>query len=77
MKKPTADEIKNAREVLRNAGYFTDNLWCVADVQGKFQCTDEEAQIVLLKALENESTMEQIFLAIEFAAENYNHKKIN
>lgn len=59
-----------AREVLRKAGYFVDNLWTVDDVKSKFNCTDEEAQEVLNGALTNEATMEQIWFAIEVHGED-------
>jgi hypothetical protein len=66
MNKPTPHEIIEAKELLKRAGFFTDNLWCNEDVQAKFKCTDEEAQNVLDKAMRNEATMEQIWFAIDF-----------
>ena len=59
-----AIRIEQAKTVLKNAGYFVDNLWSVADVQGIFECSQEEAMTVLNRALTNEATMEQIWLAI-------------
>jgi hypothetical protein len=44
--------------------YQTDNLWCVADVQSRFDCTDEQAMDVIEKALTRYYTMEQIWQAI-------------
>lgn len=63
------DKIEQAKQTLRDAGYFIDNLWCVDDVKGKYKCADDEvAQGILEKALTNEATMEQIWLSIdEFA----------
>jgi len=57
-------DVELAKELLRKAGFYTDNLWSVADVKAKFKCTDEEAQKVLHNALKNEATMEQIWFAI-------------
>ena len=68
-------EEQKARELLESKGYFVGNLWSVQDVQSRFNCTDEEAQLVLEKALTNEATMEQIWLSISFAAEEYNLEK--
>lgn len=62
--------VEKAKKLLREAGYFVDNLWCVDDVKGKFDCTDEEAQGVLYGALQNDATMEQIWLAIDIHGEN-------
>ena len=60
---------KEAKEVLKNAGYFVDNLWHVNDVQANYDCTEEEAQEVLDGAFNNDATMEQIWFAISFHAE--------
>lgn len=62
------DEIKKAREVLREAGYYVDNLWHIDDVKGLFKnVTDEEAYNILDSALTNEATYSQIWMAIDFA----------
>ena len=66
---PTDREIEEAKVLLRKVGYFTDNLWCIEDVQGRFKCDDETAQAILNTALTNEATMEQIHYAIGDAAE--------
>ena len=60
-----------AKEVLENKGYFTDNLWCVADVKGKFECDDETAQRVLKNAFNNDATYEQIWMSIDCAGESF------
>jgi len=57
--------VEEAKAVLKANGYFVDNLWHVEDVKSKFNCTDEEAQDVLLESLTNEATMEQIWFSIE------------
>ena len=57
--------IEKAKTFLEKEGYFTYNLWCVDDVKCKFKCSDEQAQEVLRSALQNDATMEQIWLAIE------------
>ena len=69
-------EIEKAKEVLREAGYFTDNLWQVDDVKGKFNVTDEEAQEVLEAALTNEWIMEQIHYVINEVAEDFEFKRV-
>ena len=52
---------EQAKEVLRNAGYYVDNLWTIQDVQDRFECNDETAQEILHDALTNEYIVEQIF----------------
>jgi hypothetical protein len=60
---------QDLRQELQLRGYQTDNLWQGDDVQGMYDCTEEEAMKVLIKALQNEATMEQIWLSIEYEAE--------
>lgn len=67
MEKFTDDQL---RKELERRGYYTGNLWTVSDVKIKFECTDEEAQDVLDNALQNEATMEQIWLSIQIFGED-------
>jgi hypothetical protein len=64
------DKIQQAKRVLQEAGYYTLSLWNINDVKGSFECTDEEAHNVLHFALNNEATMEQIWLSIKTDAES-------
>ena len=68
--------VEEAKKVLREAGYQVDNLWHIDDVKLKFNCDDDEAMGVLIDALENEATMEQIWFAIQFHGENDGLKPI-
>lgn len=62
-------EVEKAKNILKNAGYYVDNLWHVDDVFYKYNCTSNEvAQDVLNRALLNEATMEQIWFAIDHHA---------
>jgi hypothetical protein len=66
------DAVENAKKVLRDHGYFVDNLWHIQDVQANYmKASDEEAQKILNIALTNEATMEQISFAITDAIEFY------
>lgn len=69
--------IESAKAVLQEAGYFTRNLWHVDDVKGIFECTEEQAQDVLNRALTNDATMEQIWLAINIVGESESLIKLN
>ena len=62
------EQIKNAKEVLRQAGYFVDNLWHIEDVMDRYKCDEETAMEVLDSALTNDATMEQIHFAIKLQA---------
>jgi hypothetical protein len=63
---------KEAKEVLKNAGYYVDNLWQTCDVTMNYNCTEEEAQKVLDRAFANEATYQQIWEAISYSAESMN-----
>jgi hypothetical protein len=68
-------EIEKAKAILREAGYFTDNLWHIDDVKLRFDVTDdEEAQEILEQALTNDWIMEQIHYGIGEAAEDKGYK---
>ena len=64
------NEVKQAKEILKEHGYFTDNLWSVEDVQDVFNCSNEEAQDVLRDALTNEGTMHHIWSAIRIIGQD-------
>ena len=68
--------IEQAKQVLRDNGYYVDNLWSVEDVANNYNCTDEEAQEVLDGALQNNATMEQIWYAIDYHAEEIGLTKV-
>ena len=63
-------EIEQAKAILKQHGYFVDNLWSVSDVTDRYECTDEKAQEVLNKALTNEWVMEQIWFSIDDACDS-------
>ena len=55
--------------------YQTENLWSVGDMEN-WDCNKEQALDILHDALTNEATMEQIWFAIDFHAEDRGIKKI-
>jgi hypothetical protein len=58
-------EIEQAKAILKQHGYFVDNLWSTQDVTDRYECTEEDAQEVLNRALTNEWVMEQIWFSID------------
>ena len=71
------NNIEKAKETLRAAGYYTDNLWHVDDVKLRFAVFDnEDAQDVLNNALTNEWIMEQIQLTIKDLAVDAGFKSL-
>ena len=61
--------VEEAKAFLTENGYYTDNLWCVEDVQNNYECDEDQAQEILDQALTNEATMEQIWFALNYHAE--------
>jgi hypothetical protein len=64
------DEIHNAKDVLKQAGYFVDNLWHINDVQGRYECDNKTAQWILYNGLTNEYIVEKTFAQIDYFAEH-------
>ena len=60
--------IANAKLVLKQAGYYVDNLWSIQDVED-YSLTDEQKMKALDMAMTNEYTTEQIFYAIGVSVE--------
>lgn len=65
----TRQDIEQALQLLKDNGYYVDNLWCVDDVQSIFNCDSDTAQSVLNEALTNEHLMEEIWFQIRHHGE--------
>jgi hypothetical protein len=64
------NEINKAKQILREAGYYVDNLWSIHDVRDDDnELTDEQKMQALDMAFDNEYTTEQIFYAIGVSVE--------
>jgi len=68
-------DIESAKQLLKDNGYFVDNLWQTEDVTMNHECTEEEAQTILYSALTNDATYQQIWEAISYEAESMNLKR--
>jgi hypothetical protein len=68
--------VEEAKEVLKQNGYFVDNLWSVDDVQLNWKCDEDTAQEVLYNALTNDATTEQIWFSINMVAEEMNLERL-
>ena len=70
--------VQEAKQVLKDAGYFVDNLWHINDIKDKYNCTnDEQAQSILYNSLTNESVMEYIWDSINIVADEKNLEVID
>jgi hypothetical protein len=68
-------DIENAKQVLKSAGYFVDNLWKTEDITLHYKCTEDEAQIILKRAFTNDNTVEQIWWSIRTDSDIMNFKR--
>lgn len=64
---------EQAKKVLRNAGYYVDNLWSIHDVNDD-SLTENEKQSALAMALTNEHIVGEIQEGIRVGIEIINHK---
>ena len=71
------NDVDKARAMLKAKGYFTDNLWCISDVITNYDCSNDDAQRVLLNAMTSEATIDHIYFAIDDACSNLKIKKTN
>jgi hypothetical protein len=71
------NKIEEAKAILKQAGFFTDNLWHVDDVKSRFECEDDDAQEVLDRALTHDLIMERIWEAILEAGREIELKEID
>jgi hypothetical protein len=56
-------EVHQAKEVLRKAGYHVDSLWHVEDVTLRYECDSDEAYEILTHALD--TSIEEVFERIQ------------
>jgi len=70
----TLNAIDDAKKLLKEHGYFVDNLWQTEDVKMNYHCTEDEAQEVLERALTYDSVYELVWEGIKYEAEEMNLK---
>jgi hypothetical protein len=63
--------IEEAKQVLRNAGYYVDNLWSIHDVDVEgVDMTDDERYYILDKVLTSPRIIQEINETIDFELNN-------
>ena len=79
--KNTVEEIGKAKEILKNNGYYVDNLWRIEDVTDRYtdedgnEISEREANDLLDDTLTNQWIVEQIFFTMhDIAQADYNFK---
>jgi hypothetical protein len=73
------NKIEEAKKTLRDAGYFTDNLWHIDDVKAAYETndleydlSDEDAQHLLYTTLTSESVMGYINESLDLIVTEHN-----
>ena len=68
--------MKNSRKILKDNGYYVDNLWTTLDITDRFKdCSDVLAYKILDEVLKSEYIITTIQETLcEHAVENYNLK---
>lgn len=72
-----AINIEQAKQLLKDNGYFVDNLWQTEDVKMNYQCTEEQAQKVLNRVLQYDAIYELVWEGIKYEAENMKLKNVD
>jgi len=62
-------EVQLAKEVLKNNGYYVENLWSIQDIQNQHICSDEIAYEILGDAIEQDGIYEAIHDSINLILE--------
>ena len=65
------EEINQAKEILRKAGYHVDSLWHVQDITDRFECDENMAYEILTDVLD--ANVDTIFDSIHHQATNENN----
>ena len=78
--KYTAQEIENARHILRESGYIMESLWSLPDIiknyetQEGHEVDDDTAYDILQKVVTSPYIIEEIWTSIDMEATEYNLK---
>jgi hypothetical protein len=70
----TLNAIDDAKKLLKEHGYFVDNLWQTEDVKMNYHCTEKQAQKVLGRVLQYDAIYELVWEGIKYEAEEMNLK---
>jgi hypothetical protein len=62
--------IESAKQILRDHGYYVDNLWHIDDVKQNYNISDDEAYDILNKSMQSTYIMENIFGQIDYTIKN-------
>jgi len=69
------ERISQAKELLRESGYYIYSMYHIEDVQSHYECTDSEAMDILDQALDNDGTANQVWESIRYFAEDMGLKE--
>ena len=59
------NEIEKAKAILREAGYFVDNLWTVQDVQDRYKCDCPHCNTIIAEC----DCSDYLYVGLEYTEE--------
>ena len=62
--------IDSAKQLLKDHGYYVDNLWHIDDVKQNYNVSDDEAYDILNESMQSTYIMENIFGQIDYTIKN-------
>jgi hypothetical protein len=69
------DKIADAKELLRENGYYIHTLYHVDDVKSMYDCTDSQAMEIIELSIDNDGTANQIWENMRYFAEDMGLKE--
>ena len=63
--------IEQAKKVLKENGYYVENLWHIDDVKQGYYVDDDKAYEVLDEVMQSEYIMQEVFETIDLVLQNY------
>ena len=64
-------KVEEAKKILKENGYYIENLWHISDVQQNYKLDDDDAYNVLDRVMQSEYTISSIFDMIDLEIKDY------
>lgn len=63
--------VNQAKAILKDAGYYVDNLWHVQDITDRYECDEDKAYEILTEVID--TNIDSIFDSIHHQAKYYHN----
>ena len=64
-------KVEEAKKILKENGYYIENLWHISDVQQNYKLDDDDAYNVLDRVMQSEYIMNEVFEMIDLEIKDY------